>query len=103
MNTRTGSQGKCPQLKNAVKGSVVTRFPPEPSGYLHIGHAKAALLNYHYARNYQGRFIIRIDDTNPNKEKQDYVSNIIIDLKSLGMKWDNLSYTSDYFVQLQSY
>ncbi|KAG6554266.1 hypothetical protein Mapa_004182 [Marchantia paleacea] len=88
------------ELPDAEMGKVCTRFPPEPSGYLHIGHAKAALLNQHFAQKYKGRLIIRFDDTNPSKEKDEFVETILQDLDTLGVKGDALTYTSDYFEQL---
>lgn len=84
-------------LKGAEEGKVVTRFPPEPSGYLHIGHVKAALLNYHYSKMYKGEMILRFDDTNPSKQKEEFVESIIEDLQTLGIKHSRLTYTSDYF------
>lgn len=85
-------------LPSAVQGEVVTRFPPEPSGYLHIGHAKAAILNDMYARMYDGRMILRFDDTNPDKEEDDFVQSIIADLKLLGVKHDGpITHSSDHF------
>lgn len=87
-------------LPGARKGSVVTRFPPEPSGYLHVGHAKAALLNDFFARHYDGKMILRFDDTNPDKESTEFVDSILADLKTLAVEYCQLTYTSDYFPQL---
>ena len=87
----------------AVDGQVVTRFPPEPSGYLHIGHVKAAMMNYHYSRMHNGKMILRFDDTNPMNEKIEFVDNIIRDLKTLGITPDIVTYSSDHFEMLQNY
>lgn len=77
---------------------VHTRFPPEPNGYLHIGHAKAILLNYSIAKDYNGLFNLRFDDTNPTKEEQEFVESIINDVKWVGADWgDRLFFTADYF------
>ena len=84
-------------LKNGRYKEVVTRFPPEPNGYLHIGHAKSILLNYGLSKKYNGRFNLRFDDTNPSKEKEEYVSSILEDVKWLGAKFDKPLYASDYF------
>jgi glutamyl-tRNA synthetase len=81
----------------AEMGKVVTRFPPEPSGYLHIGHIKASMLNYHYAKMYQGQMILRFDDTNPLAEKLEFVENIKTDLARLEIHPDRVSFSSDYF------
>jgi glutamyl-tRNA synthetase len=90
-------------LKGAEIGKVVTRFPPEPSGYLHIGHVKAAMLNYHYAKMYKGKMILRFDDTNPMNEKIEFVENIIRDLATLEIIPDLITYTSDYFDKTRDY
>ena len=82
-------------------GKVHTRFPPEPNGYLHIGHAKSICLNFGLARDYGGKCNLRFDDTNPTKEEQEYVDSIIADVRWLGFDWeDRLYYASDYFDQL---
>jgi len=80
---------------------VVTRFPPEPNGYLHIGHAKSILLNYGLAKEYHGQFHMRFDDTNPTKEKIEFVDSIKADIQWLGADWgDSLFFASDYFEQM---
>ncbi|KAF3926787.1 hypothetical protein ABW21_db0209615 [Orbilia brochopaga] len=89
-------------LSNTEKG-VVTRFPPEPSGYLHIGHAKAAMLNQYFKDLYKGKMIVRFDDTNPSKEKQEFQDSILEDLSLLGITGDRITYTSDYFKELFDY
>ena len=82
-------------------GRVHTRFPPEPNGYLHIGHAKSICLNFGLAKEFGGKFNLRFDDTNPTKEEQEYVDSIIDDVRWLGGDWeDRLFYASDYFQQL---
>ncbi len=89
-------------LKN--DGRVVTRFPPEPNGYLHIGHAKAICLGFGLASSYGGTCNLRFDDTNPSREDQEYIDSIIEDVRWLGFDWqDRLFYASDYFEQLYGY
>ena len=84
-----------PDLPNAIKGKVVTRFPPEPNGYLHIGHAKAAIVDYEYAKMYDGKFILRFDDTNPENAELEFYDAQKEDLKWLGIEWDKEYRTSD--------
>ncbi len=81
-------------------GRVVTRFPPEPNGYLHIGHAKSICLNFGLAREFGGRCNLRFDDTNPSTEEDEYVRSIQADVRWLGFEWDGLFYASDYFATL---
>ncbi len=81
-------------------GRIQTRFPPEPNGYLHIGHAKAICMDFGVAENYGGECNLRFDDTNPSKEDTEYVDSILNDIKWLGFHWANVYYASDYFQQL---
>ncbi|TAM96968.1 MAG: glutamine--tRNA ligase/YqeY domain fusion protein [Chitinophagaceae bacterium] len=87
-------------IKNGKYKSIVTRFPPEPNGYLHIGHAKAICLNFGLTKKYPGYTNLRFDDTNPVTEETEYVDSIKADIKWLGFEWKNERYTSDYFEQL---
>jgi len=84
-----------PPLEDAVQGEVVTRFPPEPNGYPHIGHAKAAIINEEYAKMYGGKAILRIDDTNPENERLEFYAAIKVGLDWLGIKYDKIKNTSD--------
>src|SRR5436853_7113422 len=84
--------GRCP--------AVITRFPPEPNGFLHIGHAKSICLNFGIAREFDGRCNLRFDDTNPATEDMRYVESIQEDVRWLGFEWDGLFFASDYFEKL---
>ena len=88
---------------NTHNGRVQTRFPPEPNGYLHIGHSKAICLNFDLAKSYNGKCNLRFDDTNPEKEEVEYVESIKEDIQWLGFQWDHEFYTSDYFDQLYEF
>lgn len=90
---RTGKHG----------GEIITRFPPEPNGYLHIGHAKAICIDFGYAKKYNGICNLRFDDTNPVKEDTEYVEAIKEDIKWLGFQWDNLFFASDYFDKMYDF
>ncbi len=91
-------------LASGKHKNIVTRFPPEPNGYLHIGHAKSICLNFGLARDYKGKCHLRFDDTNPTAEDVEYVDSIMDDVRWLGFSWeDNLFYASDYYDQLYNY
>ena len=96
-------------IENDIKtgkhqGRVLTRFPPEPNGYLHIGHAKSICLNFGLAQKYDGKTNLRFDDTNPTKESTEYVNAIMEDIKWLGFQWEEpVWYASDYFEKLYEY
>ena len=84
-------------LASGKVNTVYTRFPPEPNGYLHVGHAKSLCINFGLAEQYGGKCNLRFDDTNPCKEDQEYVRSIKADIEWLGFKWDKLLFASDYF------
>ncbi|MEF8848116.1 MAG: glutamate--tRNA ligase [Candidatus Thermoplasmatota archaeon] len=92
---KEGKDKSLPDLRNAEMGSVVTRFPPEPNGYLHIGHAKASIIDSEYARKYDGKFILRFDDTNPENAVFEFYEVQKEDLRWLGIEWDEEYNTSD--------
>ncbi|KAJ9101377.1 hypothetical protein QFC20_005258 [Naganishia adeliensis] len=90
-------------LPNAIPGQVVLRFAPEPSGYLHIGHIKACILNRALADKYNGKMLLRFDDTNPEKEDDEFEGSFQSDLEMLGVKWDGVVHTSDHFEKIQEF
>ncbi len=90
-------------LESGKHGSIVTRFPPEPNGHLHIGHAKSICLNFGISDEFGGRTHLRFDDTNPLKENEDYMNAIMEDVRWLGFEWDALCHASDYFPQLYEF
>ncbi len=91
------------ELPGAKVGEFATRFPPEPSGYMHIGHAKVAYLEQEFTKIYNGKFFLYFDDTNPEKEKQEYVDQFKIDLEWLGMSFDKEYYASDNVPKIYEY
>lgn len=113
MSNTVGEEEKIPRnfitdiidedLKEGRTDHVVTRFPPEPNGYLHIGHAKSICLNFGLARDYKGTCNLRFDDTNPEKEDMEYINSIQNDVKWLGFKWTKICHSSDYFERLYGY
>lgn len=91
------------ELNSGKHQSVITRFPPEPNGYLHIGHAKSICLNFGLAQEFKGRCYLRFDDTNPTKEEEEYVNAIIADVRWLGFEWCDITYSSDYYQQFYDF
>ena len=90
-------------LDSGNHDSIVTRFPPEPNGYLHVGHAKSICLNFGIAQEFGGQTNLRFDDTNPEKEDQEYIDAIRRDVAWLGFEWAKECYASDYFEQLYAW
>ena len=90
-------------LESGRVSKVITRFPPEPNGYLHIGHAKSICLNFGIAEQFDGECNLRFDDTNPSKEETEYVESIMKDVSWLGFHWAKLRFASDYFDQFHEW
>ena len=90
-------------LETGKHSGIITRFPPEPNGYLHVGHAKSLCINFGIKEKYKGKCNLRFDDTNPTKEDVEYVESIKEDIKWLGFEWDNEHFASDYFEQTYQY
>src|SRR5210317_1753168 len=91
-------------LEDGITQKVITRFPPEPNGYLHIGHAKSICLNFGLAEEFGGECNLRFDDTNPAKEEQEYIEAIKEDIEWLGFQWSgDVHYASDYFEQFYAW
>ena len=91
------------QADQRLQSGVVTRFPPEPNGFLHIGHAKSICLNFGVAQEYGGTTYLRFDDTNPIKESEEFVQAIARDVEWLGFEWAAMTHASDYFEQLYEF
>jgi glutaminyl-tRNA synthetase len=91
------------ELESGKVSEVYTRFPPEPNGYLHIGHAKSLCINFGIKEKFNGKCNLFFDDTNPSKEKTEYVDAIKKDIEWLGFKWDKINYASDYFETIYNY
>ena len=90
-------------LASGKHQSIVTRFPPEPNGYLHVGHAKSICLNFGLAEEFSGICFLRFDDTNPIKEEEEYVNAIIDDVRWLGFEWGAMTHSSDYYQELYDF
>ena len=91
------------ELAEGKVKKIVTRFPPEPNGYLHVGHANSLAINFGIKKKYNGECNLRFDDTNPTKEDVEYVNSIKEDIKWLGFTWDRELYASDYFDQMYEF
>ncbi|MFI4963643.1 MAG: glutamate--tRNA ligase family protein, partial [Legionellales bacterium] len=90
-------------LSSGKHKALVTRFPPEPNGYLHVGHAKSICLNFGLAEEFSGTCFLRFDDTNPIKEEEEYVNAIIDDVRWLGFEWCEMTHSSDYYQELYDF
>ena len=112
MTHKNNSENTKDFIRNIIRGDmssskhneIVTRFPPEPNGHLHIGHAKSINLNFGIAEEFKGKCFMRFDDTNPIKEEEQYVEGILNDVRWLGFEWENRqTFASDYFEQIKGW